>query len=123
MPHTVEHHGTVQHPELSQGMQLDRDGTQLFERPPTVANVPHVIAWLDLTPFIGEQVGDTDHIWHVMVKMESLGMHYTQGPDLDVAAGFLADFPQDPREYGFGGLEGAADNLPLVRTVLGRRGE
>lgn len=50
--------------------------------------------------------------------MEGLGMHHAQGPDLQVGAGFLTDFPQDPREDGFRRLEAAADDLPLVRPVL-----
>jgi hypothetical protein len=55
-----------------------------------------------------------------MVKMESLGMHHAQGPDLQVGAGFLTDFPQDPREHSFRRLEAATDDLSLVRPVLRR---
>src|SRR5215510_13861709 len=55
-----------------------------------------------------------DHIPRVMVKMESLSMHHAQGPDLQVGAGFLTDFPQDPREHCFRRLEAATDDLPLV---------
>jgi hypothetical protein len=55
--------------------------------------------------------------------MEGLGMHHPQRPHLHLRADFLLDFPQDAIEHSCSGFQPTADDLPLVRTVPGRRGQ
>ena len=109
---------------MGRGMEPDVCSGQLLERPPAVVGVTHVVARLHLTPFVGEQVIDADHIRHLVVKLvEGVGMHHSQRPDLYLWAGFLADFPQDASEHRLGGLQTATDDLPLAWPVPGRRGQ